>query len=167
MTATGINFQVRDQKNAKSTLTVWIAGDTPLPVAKDFADFLAPRIDTLILGQITGISINVGHAVPDGLKSAPEATSDVEEGGRFNFISDEGWRYAVRLPTFDESYIVPNTRLVDTADTDVAAFVDVITSGAEVGEPGSTVLVEPTEYRGVDTIDQLVSAFESFQRSRK
>jgi hypothetical protein len=157
-----VNYSIEDEKGAKSTFAVYLPDSTLWADVLGFAASMAPLLEAMITGAIRGISVTVSVDLPSGLRVAPLATSDVEEGGRFIWASAGGFNTSGRIATFDEAAVVTGTRLIDTTgDADVAAFVSAMTTGLTV----NTNLVQPVDYRGAD-IEALISARESFQRSR-
>lgn len=151
-------FSIRDAKNRSSLVEVNLPTGTTVTAAQDMVDDLAPLIEALIRGAIDRAGICVTAALPAGLRTTPLDHSDVEEGARFIFNSVGGYTTSLRIPTIDETIILPNSPLVDLTNTDVSAFVTAMVSGT-----GGAL---PTDYRGADIIS-LRSAREAFQRSRR
>lgn len=160
----GIIFTIEDEKGAFSTTEI------RLPTATAWADVLlmsaalVPLIDALIAGAIRRVGIVFDYTVVGGIKLSPLAGSDVEEGARFQFRTENNFFTHLRLPTFLESLIVAGTREVDLTDADVAAFVDAMVDGIDL--PDAAPIVEPSDSRGEDIV-ALTSAQEQFLSSRK
>lgn len=157
-----LNFAIRDGKGAKSTIGIYLPDDQTLVSVQEFVDLFAPIIDDITDGVIDGVSLSVGMVLPAGLAASAGANSDVEEGARFIFASEGGYRTSVRIPTFPETKILAGSRNVSLVDVDVDAFVDAMIDGLLV----TAGQAEPSDYRGEDVVS-LVSAIESFQRSRR
>lgn len=161
--AIGINYTIRDSKNAKSTSTVWLPDGLTLAEAIGWAEASALLLDELITGVIDRIGINIEVDVPAGAKDTPlTVNTDVEEGARFVFGTLNGYNTSTRLATFNEAFIQPNSRIVDQTATEVAAWVEAIVTGIDVG--GNTI--GAVDYRD-DPVAGLLTALEAFQRSRK
>lgn len=155
-------YSIRDAKNETSTMEVNIPESFNIGVVVEFAGDLALLINEIITGAITRIGIAFIMNLPGGLRVTPLANSDVEEGARFQFLTSGGFNTSMRVPTFLETLIASDSRQVDTADTDVAAFVTAITAG--IAETGPTT-VTPADKRDEDIVS-LVSALEQFMSSR-
>lgn len=156
--AVSVLFTIRDDKGARSLVEIYLPSATTIALAQDFIDDVAPLIEALITGAIERVGICLSGALPGGLRANPLAGSDVEEGARFIFNSAGGFSTSLRIPTFDEQYVLDNSNLVDTAAGAVTSFVAGMTAGLAT--------VQPTDYRSAD-ITSLKSAREDFQRSRK
>lgn len=158
----GVNFSVIDGKGARSSVQVNLPDGLNLVQVQDFVDDFAPILDAITDGAITGVSVSIAATLPGGLASTPGANSDVEEGARFIFSTENGYSTAVRVPTFPESKISSGSQAVNLADTAVDAFVDAMVAGVTV----TAGTAEPSDYRGDDIVG-VTSAVESFQRSRR
>lgn len=76
------------------------------PVAiQDFLQFTAQKLDPLIDGQIIDISARIITELPSGIKTAPLANSDREEGGLFHWRTTNNASVLMRVPTFDENEV--------------------------------------------------------------
>lgn len=162
MAVASVNYTIVDGTGRKSSVTVYLPNDLVIGDIQDFSDLMAPIIEDLIDGAITGVTVAIGLTLPVGLNATPGANSDVEEGARFIFASVNGYSTAVRIPTFKEALISPNSKAVDQTEAAVIAFVDAMVDGLAAG----LGTAEPTDYRGDDIVG-LTSANESFQRTRK
>lgn len=155
-------YSIRDAKGKKSTTTMNFPIASDQAVLVDFLKTTAQLIDPLIKGQIIGIGAGIVVDLPgSGLKTAPLADSDVEEGARFNWLASSGALTNFRIPTFDEAKMVTGTPDVDTADGDVDDFVQRM----RAGKTDTLVNVSPSDDRGSD-ITELESARESFTSTR-
>lgn len=161
-----VSYTILDAKGQKAVTHI----NFPLEAAEsgfidvltDFAVTTGSIIDALLKGQVFDIGIGISVPMTSVIrKLTPDADSDVEEGGRFQFITALGSLTGMRLPTFDEAYLLPGTKEVDLSDSEVDAFVDRMTEGRTV----TLVNVSPSDERGED-IEAISSARESFQSSR-
>jgi hypothetical protein len=155
-------YTIKDAKNADSSTEIAVPDTFSLLQITGFATQMAALINATIKGQITRIGIVLSVTLPAGLRTEPDADSDVEEGARFQFNSVGGFKTGFRLATFDEAFIPSNTRSVDTTATEVAALIAAMNNGLVVS--GATVI--PCDKRGADVIG-LSAAKEQFQSSRK
>lgn len=162
-----VSYTIMDAKGKKSTVQINFpeaaAGSGFIDVLHSFTDTTCVLIDALIKGQVVdcGIGVKVDISGITLIKDSPDADSDVEEGGRFQFLSAVNSLTKLRLPTFDEAHLLPGTQQVDLTDVNVDAFVDRMIEGRTV----VAVNVSPSDDRGED-IESIASARESFQSSR-
>jgi hypothetical protein len=159
-------YSVLDAKGQSSTMEVNVPSSVTFANIVLFASEVAKLIHPLMTGQITRIGVAFTVALPAGLRAAPLANSDVEEGARFQFGTSGGFYTATRIPTIDESIILPGTRQVNTANAAVAALVTALRDGLNLVPVGGTATVSASDSRGED-ITSLASAVEMFQASRK
>lgn len=154
-------YSIVDSKDATSTTEIAVPDSFSLVQITGFATSMAALIDAAIKGKITRVGVVIAVTLPGGLKTEPDADSDVEEGARFQFNSVGGFLTGFRLPTFDEAYIPSNTKAVDITDPVVAPIITAMTTGITVG--GTPVT--PSDKREADIVS-LKSAVEQFQSSR-
>lgn len=157
-----VTWTVQDAKGKTSVTKVNFPDSTDIAILKMFASSTIGLLDPLMKGRIIeagiGLSVDISAATR---KAAPLPDSDVEEGARFQWNTVSGAVTGFRVPTFDEAKLVTGTRNVNTADAQVAAFVNRITDGQTQG----LINVSPSDDRGSD-INALKSARESFTSSR-
>lgn len=161
-----ILLSIQDEKGVTSTTELNLE-DSGLPLIQQaFAGEIAKLVDGMTTGAITRVGATFNIPLPSGIKTAPQANSDVEEGARFQFRTANGFYSGMRIPTFDESKIVTGTRAVDLTDSDVAAFVTAMTDGIDMTAAGFVgVTEEPVDKRGEDLV-ALEFAREQFISSR-
>lgn len=153
-----LSVQFVDAKGARASTQFNLQDGIDLAAMQVMAVAMLEAIDPLITGRIDNASIIVpvtGATIGDAVLSS----ADVEEGARFIFRTDNGFTTQVRIPTFNEAKFVTATQLVDLADLDVQAFVDLAVAGVDANGLY-------TDSRN-DPIGELASARESFQRSRR
>jgi len=158
-------LSIKDAKNEVSTTEINIPDTVSVADAKAYAKEVAKLINPLINGAIVRIGVVLGVDLPGGLRTTPDATSDVEEGARFQFKTAGGFYTSCRLATFAESLIIAGTRSVNIADAGVTAFVNGITSGVDV-DPGIGVNNIMAKDKRGDDIVSLEFAREQFLSSR-
>ena len=152
---------VVDGKGAESTSRVHVPDTSDIGNFKAFMQNFAGFMDAIIKGRITNISVGLGVDLPGGLKANADALSDVEEVGRFLFASAGGGTVRIQVPTLDEAKVLTGTAAIDTADTDVAAFVTEVVDGETI----SLQAEHPSAIDGSD-ITGLDSAIAVFGKSR-
>lgn len=158
-------YTIRDGKGQTSTMEIALPSTLTLAKAIAFAGDMALLINNIITGAITRIGIALMIDLPSGLRATPLTTSDVEEGARFQFRTNQGHYTSLRIPTFSEGKIVPGSRQVDLTDGQVAAFVTGMVNGIDIDPTAGTDIVQPSDKRNEDIV-ALVSAKEQFMSSR-
>ena len=161
MLALKLVYTIRDAKGKEATTEIKIPLTISLTNAINFAGAMAVLIDALIKGQIVNISIiaSVTMSSLTGIKTVPDADSDVEEKGAFGFVTDAGFPTAVNLPTFNEDFVLAGSDVIDLADAAVIDFTEAMLLGITAG-----VLVQPVDAHG-DDIDLFSYGYERFQAS--
>jgi hypothetical protein len=122
-------------------------------------------IDAQTTGQIVACGLIVDVPLDPSLKIAPDPNSDSEEGATFVFKSDGGYLTTFRIPTFDQTKILPNSADVDLLDADVSEMIMNIIVGYDSDPLGGGDYLDVQDSRG-DDVFEFVSAKQSFQKSR-
>lgn len=152
-----------DDKGARSDVTYHVPSSVSFANVIEFAQSAFILIDSLITGQLEGFSVIATEYFTSGVKTAPVAGSDVEEGARFGFLTDQTNDTKLRLPTFDEAHMVAGSALVDLTDSDVIAFITAMTGGIDLA--GAGPIVSPSDARDEDIVS-LAYAKDAFTASR-
>lgn len=165
MGAFTVTIAIKDAKGKGATT------EFNFPSSYDFQDITlfaaqaAGRINKLIRGKITGVTVS--QAVTDftgvTLRADPLPEADVEEGARFQFKTAGGFFTSMRLPTFEEDLIIEGTKNVDLTNADVETFTDSMVTGAPVVALGG--VLSPSDKRDEDIVS-MEFAKEEFQSSR-
>lgn len=154
-----MGFTTLDANN-KRAVTHFYAPDTfTAAQVSEGADILANLIDDIIGGQITAIALCLLKNLPAGIKTSPVASTDVEEGARFGWLTSQGNLASNRFATFLEDKMVGE--VVNQADAAVLALKNAITSGVAV--TGGTLTF--VDSRGED-ITTLSSARDQHKKER-
>lgn len=153
-----IQYTIRDAKGFLSRTLVHIPSATTLTNGVTFAQDLGAVVDAVIGGKLESIDLCIGVALPGGIKTDPDADTDIEEGALFVYEDADGRVFRQRLPTFLESLILTGTRQVDNSNAGVQAYTDTIVSGNGT--------VAPVTLAATD-ITALVSDKEQFVKNRK
>ncbi len=160
-----ILYTIRDEKGEESTTTVNLPSSVTFSNVVLFAGEMAKLISPVITGAITRIGIAFTVTLPSGLRTNPLSNSDVEEGGRFQFRTENGFHTGLRLPTFNEAMITAGSRVIDQSAPEVAAFIAAMQSGIDLSGVGGSGTVQPSDKRGEDIV-AVEFAHEQFQSSR-
>lgn len=124
-------------------------------------------VNPLVTGTLVGANVTLEADISGFVNAAASALSDVQEKATFVFKSVDGFLKSISLPTFDETKFV-NSGAGDTCDltnTDVAAFVAMMTDGVDDGA-GTPVEINPTTSHGED-LSALVKTHQSWGKNRK
>jgi len=157
-------LSIEDEKNKKSTLQFNIDDSYSLANAILVARGMAGLIDAAIRGVVRAISMSLGVTLPSGLRTTPLSGSDVEEGARFQFITEGGYYTGFRIPTFDEAYINADGS-VDTTDANVQPIIQGMLGDLDFDPAVQIVTGLMTDARG-DDVGAVSFARESFLSSR-
>lgn len=157
-----VTYSVQDAKGKVTPFIINFPQNVDVGVLRsNFVPTTATLVNAIIKGKI--VSAGVGLAVDLSgatIRVTPDPDSDREEGAYFGFRAANGADTGFRIPTFDEAKIVSGGTAVDTADTDVDAFVQRIIAGQTVG----LINVSPSTDRGED-VTELSTAYEAFKSS--
>lgn len=165
MGAFTVTIAIKDAKGKSATTEFNFPSTFTFADIALFAAQAAGRINNIIRGKITGVTVS--QAITDftgiTLRADAEPEADVEEGAKFQFKTEGGFYTSMRLPTFDEDLIIDGTRNVDLTNAAVDTFVDSMVTGAPVVALGG--VLEPSDKRDEDIVS-LEFAKEEFQSSR-
>lgn len=161
--ALSVFIRVRDAGGGDKPGTSIISVEIPLATtpanAIAFARGLTTFVDPLTEGLIeaAGVTFEVDLAGL-GLDTVASALADVQERAIFAFRTAAGKLKRIGIPCFLETLFNGAGALdtVDTADTDVAAFITAMEDGIDVTAFGGTGIVAP-----VDTNNSDLATFES------
>lgn len=157
-----VTFSIQDAKGKVSVTKINFPDTQTKDELSAWAVTAATALNDIITGKILSAGIGFEVSLSGAtIRSAPLATSDVEEGARFIWRSLVGAITQFRLPTFDEAKMLSGTQQVDLADTDVDAFEGLITIGNGAGAGWA----HPSDDHGSDIV-ALESARESFTSTR-
>jgi len=149
-----LSFKITDAKAKSKRTHVYAQTGGTLVELQTFVDANAPLLDVIIEGQITAISFTRQLVIPGGLKGAPLANCDVEEGANMLFdVSATNYNHGIRLPSLLQTLFTGEE--VDIADLDLIAWSNNIING--------TAGVVPSDRYGGDVIG-LLSGAKTFRR---
>lgn len=134
-----VSLHIVDGLGVKSTMPLWIVGPDTQTLAQlaTAAGMLASDTDNIIGGQIYKITAALDCAIPGDLKATPQSDSRVEETGLFNFSQGVvPYKYGIDVPSILDSVLTGGR--IDLANTDVAAWVTLITTAIGAFSPEST-----------------------------
>lgn len=163
--AVSVRFSFVDGKGKTSSTKIRVPNGFSINAYLEFAQAAADTISTAIDCRITSATICIGLDLAGAtLKAAATAVADIAQKGQFIFnTAVNGFRKIFRLPTFDETKVLPNSDSLDEIDADMAAFITSMENGISVG--GGLGSVSPCDQREND-ISALSSTRELFRGTR-
>lgn len=141
-----INF--RDAKNKRSSTDIKIPTGFSIAQYQEFAVAACQVVANSNMGEIVSASLNFGLDLSGlGLKTVITTFADVAVKAFQGFRSAvTGLQRRLKVPTFDETFMIAGTDQIDTAATEVAAWISYLEDGSDVG--GTTI--QPVDKRGND-----------------
>lgn len=173
MALVSLTLTLFDNKGAESMFTLYTSDTFSLATLGNALRSLIPIVGNLTTG---GLRPKASITATVDLTTSPQYTnfdtpligSDVEEGAFVEFNTTDPLSIKKnRIPTFDESFIVPGTKQVDTAATEWLAFQLAMLSGLATtdGSGNPTTVLFNDRYE--NDLTSLLAAYEQFQSSRK
>lgn len=165
--AAGLVLTIQDGKGKKSNMIINLPPALPnigryQAIARNWMDI----IRGVIRGKVVYAGVTFGIELTAGaIGDVAEPDSDVEEGAKFIFTTENGFPTSIRVPTFDETKILDGTRQVDLTDGAVENLVEAMIDGIDDDDTVVVNLQDVVDTHGDDVVS-LSSALESFQRSR-
>lgn len=159
-----IIISVRDNKGKIATTEIKIPTGLDLANMIEFAQAIVQLVGAITTGTIVGVSIGIGVDLTGlGLSTTPLSTSDVEEKGVFQFVTEGGFYTTVAIPCWADGNTVSGSDAIDQSDTEVMPFITAMTDGIELTDMST---VEPCDSRE-DDIVAIVWSREKFRASGK
>jgi len=159
MPVTHLGYTLLDAKGKKATTGVKIdSASYTLAQIAEFASEFGDLLDNITECKVIECTAYISLTPGASLKASPVAGSDVEEGGLFTFsVAGSAYVESINVPGLVQGKFT-NT-VVNTADTDIDAFVDAIVVGLDA--TGTTVV--PLNKWGLN-IGALISAVKKFRK---
>lgn len=139
-----------DAKGKPSKTILHIQNGLSIAQMIEGAQAMAQIVKNISFCKITSVSISVGLDL-SGATIRAVANSAADVGEKLLLVARSlvaGLFARFNIPTFDESFLIAGTDVLDTADADVAALITAIEGGLIVG--GTPVL--PRDKRGNDIV---------------
>lgn len=159
-----ISYSVRDEEEQSTAwFTIHVPDTLTVSNTIEFAIEMAELFQAVMTGRISGITIGLPVDIPPGAVSDTSSPgSDLQEGAKFIFETSAGPGTSFRVPTFNESLMVPGTDDVDVSLPSVAAMIAAMEDGLTLLDTSTAEPVGPRE----EEIITLRSAYESFSKYR-
>jgi len=156
---TNVTFSIEDGKSSQSIVTFPLPAATAIADAIAFAKTVWPILDPLITGG--NVVARVSQIVSGITSSNPLGSADIQEKAKFVFQSLAPFTKSISLPTFLEAKMVAGSDVVDTSDTDVAAFITAMVDGLDTTGQGGSGTISPCDIRDED-LSAFVTAVEAW-----
>jgi len=151
-------FVMTDAKGAEASFSINLPSTTTAANAQQFATAFAPIVEAISKGVLNATATYAVNIDVPRTRTTPVATSDIEEKGRFQFVSADGAYSRVNVPTLLETLVLAGSRNIDTTGGAGQDFVNAMVSG--LGAAGT----EPSDSRDSDLVS-LDFAIEYFRKS--
>jgi hypothetical protein len=148
-----------DELGTEGAILSYLMADPGQTITQVFTayDTWVADVDAIIDGQITLGRVDLLAALPGGLKGSPTAGGRIEQTGNIGFsVHGTSHRYNQVLASFASSKL--SAGKINLADTDVAAFITVLTSAALSGWYANQTSQQ---------LNALLDAFLSFRKRRR
>lgn len=147
-----LSFTLVDETGTSGKVVVHFPSSQLASVVQTNALTLAPLIEAISGCAVKSISYS--YELVDPVFAAPDAGSRVEDKGRFLWALANGLSTKIEIPGIDPT-VVLSDGAIDTANSDVDAFLNAITLGSA--------------YSGIDGSDiaRVTAAYQAFRRSTK
>lgn len=148
--ATFLTFTIVDADGDTSPITIPFPDTFDLSHAANVAAAFGALINPLLNGGLQKAAITFEIDLSGTWGPTAALIADVQEQAQFLFRVVGGFPKLLNLPTFIETLFngAGADKTVDMTDTDVVAFVAAMEDGLTV----SSVLYQPSDYRGVDIV---------------
>lgn len=172
MAVVSLSMTLFDNKGEESIITFYSSDTFTLATLANALRSMIPIIGNLTNGGLrpkarVSVDVDLTTSAQYTNFDTPLIGSDVEEGAFVEFNStDPNSIKKNRIPTFDEAFIVPGTREVDTTATEWLAFQIAMLSGLATtdGSGNPVTLLFNDKYE--NDLTSLLAAYEQFQSSR-
>lgn len=156
-----VNVTVADGENHTSLVKYNFQDGLTIAQLDGIAPILAGIVQDTINGAVRKVSVS--RTVWESDAVTPDGQSEVEMLGRFIWnVSNTSKNLLNNLPTFPKTKILPNSDEIDRTDADVAAYIDMMELGVDVGG----TLYQPQDTEGRD-INAVLTATEAYAKKRK
>lgn len=133
-----IRYTIYDNDRDKSTTEVHVQAGATVAQYAAFAQAYADAVDPVIggvIGQVAHMSIPVDISTLTG--NALDNASDVEEVASFQFVDEDGEPADVNIGGLAVGDMVSGSDALNTADTQIAAFITLMEDGNGVISPST------------------------------
>lgn len=156
-----IVYDIEDASGDHATTSVKVGDSTSATLLAGFATGFATALNNLIGGIIRSAAAFL-RVDPSSLTgNIVGVNSDVEHIGKFEFLTETGFRCKVNIPSLAEVTIGTTTSdVMNQAETNVAAFIAAMEDGVSV----TGALIQPCDV-GEGDITDVVFAREAFKNS--
>lgn len=157
----GVTFTVYDGEGHDASITYYLDGATSISDMQTWSNAFRAVLENIVDGDVRFASISRVLNVWTAGSATDE--SDVEIRGKFTWLAQNTLKKVINsIPTFRRQYIVAKSKDIDTTEVNVAAYIDAMTTGIDVG--GTPIRPRDSENR---QIDALFTAKEDYGKTRR
>jgi hypothetical protein len=133
-----IQLKITDNDGGPANTSIHVPSGFTIAQYNTFADAYANAVDDIALGRVDPkgtmtIPVDISALTGNTLDPA----SDVEQIAAFQFLAADGEPVEINVPGLLLADVVAGTDGLNTADTEIAAFVTLIETGDGVVSPSS------------------------------
>ena len=133
-----IRFAVADNDNDKANTEIHVPSGFTVAQYGTFANDYANALDDIVIGAVQPKATMTIPVDISGLTgNTVDPTSDVEQIAAFQFIDANGEPVDVNVPGLLQADVVAGTDGLNTADTQIAAFITLMENGNGTIAPSS------------------------------
>jgi hypothetical protein len=155
-----INFQVFDNDADDAGTSIHVPSGFTVAQYGTFANDYANAMDDIALGRVdTKATMTIPVDISGLTGNTLDPASDVEQIAAFQFLDTNGEPVDVNVPGLLLADVVAGTDGLNTADTEIAAFITLMETGNGT--------IAPTSVAEADIIDTLYARKETRASGRK
>jgi len=128
------------QRNRQTVATKVNFGSATLANMVSWYNLYLTEIDAISTAQVIDGSLTIKPGIPSGLKSSPDAGSNVQQGGLYVFsVNGITYSFGVRIPAISDSQLQANMLDIDPTATGSDTFISLLTGGqsSPINIPGT------------------------------
>lgn len=149
-----LSIRFTDEKGENARMHIYVPTGQTFVALQAFLDAFLADLDVVTDAQITAATLTRAFVIPGGLKAAPIADSDVQEGVNLLWdVAASNYNFSNRLPAITPTYVVGRT--LELANVDIIAMSNHVINGV------ATVL--PSDRAGGD-ITGLIAGAKTFHK---
>lgn len=128
---TMISFTLRDSDGDPNTVPIFVQSGLTLAQYTSFSDAAVALLDAVTGAKVESANLTIGIALPGGLKASAVANSENQLGALFSLNTPARYKHGLRVPAWLPALFAGKE--VDLEGAGVAAFVNMLTAGLDIG----------------------------------
>jgi len=155
-----IRLQVADNDGDNAATEIYVPSGFTIAQYGTFANDYANAVDDIVIGAVQPKATMTVPVDISGLtNNTVDPASDVEQIAAFQFIDANGEPVDVNIPGLLQADVVAGTDGLNTADTEIAAFITLMENGNGT--------IAPSSVSESDVVDTLYARKETRASGRK